>query len=322
MNKKLFALTVSSPDELKANRSILLEHKRNNSTFVALGLEGPQVLVRPFHLTDVPYKDIKNNLKHEAVELLSLPVDDIEFDFQILNKTGNKTFGVFVCLPKKILQEYLSILDKTKLTAIKITASFLAAIDSFFEQRKINNERFFLLGFSKYHTISLAVFNNKQCELLREIPYGDFEEAKLEVIKSLRSASAKSHIKNIDRVYFYGEVAHKDELAQEIARQSNAAAEDAHFINLKKALCSEKNYFNLNLLRYHSFTIKRREQILMAMNIFLFLYLGICILLGAKIQAQGKLIHNLRSSYTARDYDYARNLERQLKLVHYEHTNK
>lgn len=311
MKEKIFALTVSSPEELKANKSVLLEYGKDNSAFVVLGIDGPQLLVRPFYLTNVRYGEIENHLQQEVVDLLSLPAADINFDFQFLSKKDNKTFGIFICLPKKALQEYISILDNTKLTALKVTASSLAAIDSFFEHRKGNHERFCLLGFLKQQRINLTVFNNRECELLREIPYGELQEAAEEIARSLKSLGGST--KAIERIYFYGETSQKEELVKDVARQFGIGAEEVNFIDLKKGLCSSKSYFSLNLLRHYSFALSRRYQILTLINIFLFLCLPVLLFLSFKIYSQEKMIQDFKSSFSRADYEYAKTLEQEVK---------
>ena len=315
MKEKLFALTVSSPEELAGNRSLFREKRKNKCLFVALAISGSQVLVRTFDLPKAPFPDIINNLKFDAVELLSLPVDEIELDFQVLSSTKEKVSGVFACLPKKLLADYLSILDKEKITPVKITAYILAHIDAFLLSHTTNNKRFCLLDFSKRDIIHLAVFNQKQCELLREIPYENLEEARLEVIQSLRSACGKSHAKQFDHIYFSGDLAQSEQLASEIGRDFSSATEHIPFIDIKTALCHESNFFDLNLLSKYSFFLSGRKKILKITNILLWLCFFICLLLTWEIQKTEKLINILKSSYSASDYDYARNLKNQLRSL-------
>ena len=211
------------------------------------------------------------------------------------------------------MANYLSILDKEKITPVKITAHILATFDAFFLSRTTNNERFCLLDFSKQEIVHLAVFNQKKCELLREIPYESLEEAKLEIIQSLRSACGKSYAKQFDHIYFSGDLAQSGELASEVGRDFNSAIEHVPLIDIKTALCHEDSFFGLNLLKNYSFFLSGRKKILQLTKFLFVLCVLICLFFNWKIHQTERAIRTLKSSYSAADYDYAKNLKGQLK---------
>ena len=317
MKENILPLEASSPEELNAKINVLSKNaKAMAARFVALAVSGPQILVRPFDLANVPLKEVKNRLKFDAVELLSLPAEEIEFDFQILNSTPDKISGVFACSPKKLLRSYLLVLDKARLIPLKATTHILATLDALFQKHKeASNQRLCLLDFSQPNVIKLAVFHHLQCELLREISYETRGEAEMEVMQSLRSACARSSVKQLDHVYFCGEVAGKEELIAQVERDFNIKIEHEPFLDSKTVLCSENNFFSLNVMRNYSLSLSERKQILMVINVILLLCLLGFIGLTLKVKQAEKFISDLKSSYTAADLDYARRLERQLKFL-------
>ena len=315
MKKTLLALQASSPEELNACLPNILKNNKSRLRYITLSITGPRVLVRSFDFENLAIKEIKNRLKFEAVELLSLPVEEIEFDFQILNSTREKTSGVFICLPKNLLKSYIHVLDKANLIPIKITAHILAMMDAFFQKHKTNNGRFCLLDFSESNKIKLAVFNNRQYELLREISYENLDEAKVEVMQSLRSACAKSHVKQLDYVYFSGDLTGKEELMTQVEGDFNTKIEREPSLDIGTALCCRNNFFSLNLIRNYFFSLPERKQILAVMDLILFLCLLGCIDLTYKVKQTEILISDLSSSYTPVDLEYAKQLKKQLKSL-------
>ena len=86
-------------------------------------------------------------------------------------------------------------------------------------------------------------------EFLREISFESPEEAKQEVIQSLRSVCAKSQFKTIHHVYYAGTFEALDNLLGEISRQFNTKVEKKELPDVRLALQSDNNFFHLNLLK-------------------------------------------------------------------------
>ena len=167
----LLSLEAGSAQELDDALTTMTRNGLNGSAYASLSLRDPGVLVRPFKIDDCADAELREKLLFEAVELLSLPTEDIELEFQVLKTDGNNYSGIFMCMPRILLKEYLSVLNKKKLYPFKITSSTLADIDNFFQERQASGERFCLFDFSRKNSIKLVSYQDQQCDLLREVPY-------------------------------------------------------------------------------------------------------------------------------------------------------
>jgi len=210
--EKSLILTTSSPEDLSKKISTTKGLEQYN--FVSIAIRGNDVHVCPFRLPKIPLKELTQKLEFEAVELLNLPLEEIEIDFQILDSSDETIKGIFICTSRKLLNEYMHVLKATKLAPIKITSHLIASIDAFLVKHSHNVQRYCFLEFSQDQKINLAVFNNCQCELLREITYENLDEAKQEIIQTLRSACANSKAKKYDHIYLTGALEHKEEIVR------------------------------------------------------------------------------------------------------------
>jgi len=310
--EKLHTVQVSSLDEL---REALPDVHKNNGVathFVSLAVNTSEISVCPFQLDGVNKKEIKNRLIGEAVETLSLPADTIELDYQVFDSSQEQIRGVYVCFPKKLLKDYLSIVDQSGYVPVKIVPSILAGIDSFLDQYKEEQGRFCLFDFSESNMIYFAVFSNGQCDFLREIPYENDDEVEHEVIQSLRCACAISSIKKFDRIYFSGGVSNKDRLFKRVKDLFCENVTHGYFTNVEASLRRADNVFALNLIDKKSFSFKERKVI----KYVIYGCLGICLLtvlvLAANIFTAREKIKRLESKNTTSDYNYALDLQRRL----------
>src|SRR5262245_53645708 len=118
MNATVFQATVSSPQELRDLLSAETKKGGFNFQFITLSLTDPQVYVYPFQMPQAPRKELLEHLIDEAVELSSLHINDIELDFQVFSEKEGALDGVFTCIPKKVLEDYIAICDQAKLVPI------------------------------------------------------------------------------------------------------------------------------------------------------------------------------------------------------------
>lgn len=293
-SESVLLLEVASPEQLRSLIPAVLASAKEPVRFVSLVLSGENVIARPFELEDVPWPQIRPRLLSRAVEVLSLPADDIELDFQLFSSAQNKRCGLFVCMPKKQLREYLRICDAGGLIAVRITTRLLAAVESFVGKQEERPERFGLLDVSREKRIGFAAFDGRQW-LLREIPYEHPEEAKGGVIQSLRSFCAKSSVKECGPIYVAGEAPVKNELTAQLQTQFGAHTSEIPKIELK-APAPDKYFFSLNLAKQYTFTLQRRRQLLMAMNIVLAVCLLLVLVLGARIMMEGNMIKQISNA--------------------------
>lgn len=287
-SESVLLLEVASPEQLRSLVPAVLASAKEPVRFVSLVLSGENVIARPFELEDVPWPQIHTRLLSKAVEIFSLPADDIELDFQLFSSTKNKRTGLFVCMPKKQLREYLRVCDASGLIAVRITPRLLAVIESFAGTQEERPEKFGFLDVSREGRIGFAAFDGRQW-LLREIHYENAEEAKGGVIQSLRSFCAKSSVKECGPIHVAGETPFKNELTAQLQTQFGAHTNEIPQIELK-APAPDKYFFGLNLAKHYTFTLQRRRQLLMAMNVVLVACFLFVLVLGVKILAKGNMI--------------------------------
>jgi len=310
--EQLHTVQISTPEELAS----ALPDIRNNGAvthFVSLAVNNSEISVCPFHLDGVNKKEIKNRLINEAVDLLSLPADAIELDYQVFDSSQEQTRGVYVSYPKKLLQDYLLTVDRSGCILVKIVPSILAGIDSFLDQYKEQQGRLCLFDFSEGNMVYFAVFSNGQCDFLREIPFESDDEVEHEVIQSLRCACSISSIKKFDHIYFSGNVPKKDEIFKRVKKLYCENVTHGYFTNVEASLRRKDNLFALNLINKKTFSLKERKVIQQILLGGLALCLLIAMVLAINIFIKGGKIEQLESKNTASNYNYALDLQRGLK---------
>ena len=316
MKTPILALEASSPEELSAKIKINSRNGKPAGRFAAVAVSGPQILVRPFELDKITnLGEARLKLKLDAIELLGLPAEDIEFDFQILSTSGGKLCGIFTCCPHKLLQSYLSAIDKAKLFPVKVFPSILASFDTYFKLNKVSEERICLLDFTRPNLIYLAVFEQKKCQILREIHYENALEAKNEVIQSLRSATAKSQVKTIGAVYFSGEWEKADELRQQLEKEFNCKTEKKSFVDVPATLVAEKNFFSINLSRGHAFTLAEHKNAILALNVALAVLIILTIFINRQNSMNQSFLNAMKASFTVEQYKQAQDLEKRVAAI-------
>ncbi|MCK5346633.1 MAG: hypothetical protein KAR20_24655 [Candidatus Heimdallarchaeota archaeon] len=315
MEENLITLEASSPDELKEVLTKLSKRNKRDCLYGALAISDPQLLLYPFNFKDVPLTDIKKQVSDEIKEIFSMPISEIEYDFQIFTQEESYISGVCAAIPKKCLYQYLSILDKNKLVPLRIVPYSSAIIDYYFHQHKDPNISFAVIDFSKKYMVSMAVFKNDHCQLLRQIPYERLDDVKSEIINSLKNACVLSGIAQLERIHFAGNLEDKMEIIGETESAFQAKIERDHSIDIVTALSLEDYYFDINFSRRHTFSEFERIQATHIMNLCLALYCLFIVFLGSQIFYKFRSLNNLNESYTLTDYDYAKNLKKELDLL-------
>ncbi len=296
MKDQLIAFATCSPQDLAKEIAETLKESKVKPKYIALAISGQDVLVQPFSIANIPVKEIRNYVQLEAVGLLSLPVDEVAYDFQIFQSKNDTLKGVFACAPKALMKEYLDIVEASELSPLTITPYILASSNSFFLQHSQTKERSCLLDFTPKHYVNLAVFNHLQFELLRKVPFETFEEAKSEIVRSLRSANAKSARKDLDLIHFTGDVEEDNPLIPELGAAFKTKTHFKPFHNVKEALCHNTTFFSVNLLRQLTYSQKDRRLILQGLNLVLLAFFLGCGLLGWQMFEKQKTINDLHQT--------------------------
>lgn len=321
MTDKVFNFGVSSPQELqKQLEGVLGENKKTESGFAEINLYGPGVLVRQFDLTGISPRELKSALKLEATEILSLLPEEIELDYQTFSEQQDGIKGFFVAIPKKALREYLSCFDQAKIMPVKMTADIIAAVGNFLLQHQDEKKNFCLLSFSKVNIINLAVFINGQCKLLREVHYEQPSDAEEEVINSLKYVCGRSFNKQLNKVYFSGELSGREALVARLREKIDVdplSGDSAASADVASAAAGPEVFLQINLLKRYALSLPLRNRILQISNIAIGICLLSCFLLALSIIKKNLLVGDLRSSFSSAEYDYAVGLQQKVKALNY-----
>jgi len=313
MENSIFNLQCASLEELD---KALTAPREEKVSLVALNLYGPQILVRQFDLPLSSSREITNALKLEAAEVFSLLPEEIEIDYQALASLKDKTKGVFIGIPKKLLGVYISYFNKNRITAEKITANIFSRLNYFLHENKIKNGCFCIIDFFKEGIVNLVILDKGECVLLREIYYENLNDAEKEIGYSLKYAVSKSTYKKFDGVYALGDLLNKDNLILNLGKDLNAGIKKYNNIDIRQLNISSPDlFFNLNLIRKYAFSQAARQKILYTTNAVLAICLVFFLVLSIKIIRQDKRIKDLSASYNAKEYKYAVSLQEKLALL-------
>ncbi|MCK5180463.1 MAG: hypothetical protein KAR32_13115 [Candidatus Omnitrophica bacterium] len=312
MEKNLLTLEASSPDELKDILKRLAGKNRLRRSFCALAIGDPQFLLYPFNFKNTLLPDAKKQVCEEIRKIFNVPLSNIEYDFQIFEQEENFFYGVCAAIPKKRLYQYLRILDKNTLTPLRIIPYSSAIIDYYFHQHKDPSVSFVIIDFSRKYIIGIALFKNDHCQLLRQIPYERLHDVVSEIIDSLKNACGSSGIAHLDRIHFAGTLEDKGEIIGDIESAFQAKVARDHSIDIVTALSLQDYYFDINFARCHTLSASERVHVMRVVKLLLALYCLFVILLGSQIFLRFKKLKNLNASYSLTDYDYAKNLKKEL----------
>jgi Tfp pilus assembly PilM family ATPase len=291
-------LEAVSAEEIGKKLASLLEKHKIKTRLAALSISGPEVLLRQFDLSRLPMRELKNSLRLEAVESISYPGEEIELDYQVLSSSKEKINGVFVTLPKKLLEKHLTILHNAGLIPVVVNAGFLAKINSFLYRRQVKEDVFCFLDFSSQDIVSLVLFVHKQCQFLRQIHYEDVNQVVGEITSSLKYYYAKSFYKEVDKIYICSGHNDSTEIKNCLNQELNIEIEICD--SLKDldlmGLVLPNSFFKINLMRNYAVSLASRRRILEVINFSVAVCLILCLILFFQIMRTNLAIKDLRSS--------------------------
>jgi hypothetical protein len=314
--KKLLNIECSSPEELNRIFSDLLTEGKPQSRFVALTIHGPQVLVRQFELPRLSMRELTHALRLEAIELLHIPLEEVELEYQTLGSAEDKLKGVFIAAPKSLIAEFIACCDQAGFIPVEMTASILAAVESFCHQNKTADNSVCLLDFRPVNRINLAVFDGATCVLLREIHYENPDEAEHDVIDSLKYSFTKSTLKQLNEIYVAGDAPGIDTLIQRLQKEFDVTAQRGDFTDIScSGASSSHDLFAINLLKPYAVSFPLRNRIAQVEHIAVALLLLACIVVAITVARQQSALQAMRSSFQIKDYDYAKQLAERIKAL-------
>lgn len=187
-----------------------------------------------------------------------------------------------------------------------------AIIDYYFHLHNDPKAKFAIIDFSKKYTVSLAVFKNNRCQLIRQIPYQLLHDVISEIKDSLKNACMLSGVEQLDRIHFAGTLEDKIDIIRDVESDFHAKTEQDHSIDVVTALSIEDCYFGINLARRYAFSGRERVRAAHVTLLLMVLYGLFVIYLGSEIFFKVRHLNELNASYKLTEYDYARNLKQEL----------
>lgn len=309
IEKRVITLDAQSPEELEASINSLSTQQQDGVRFVNLNLSGSGILVSPFSLPRLSPKHLKRSLNLDAVGILSLEPHEIEVDYQHLDSSKDKISGLYAAIPKKMLLNYLFLLNRNNLIPIKLTANILSRIDCFLHKYNIDSEICCLIDFYKDAVINLSVFNKGRCQFLREIRYENIDDAKQEISHSLKYLSGKSECKEFDKVYALGDLLNRDLFLSNLEEELGKEITICEPIDMNKNSELDNSYFKINLIKRYGLPLGLLKRIVNITNLLVLIFSLVCFVLGATIVKNHVQIKKLSSSFSSLDYNKAKGLQ-------------
>jgi hypothetical protein len=301
---------ISSPEGLKAQLATL-KIVGKDLTYINLIIYGQGLFVHPFSSGKTSVKDIKNLVEQEATKTFSLSKDKLVYDYQVLKNVKDRAEGLWAGIPKDHIRKYFALLDQSKLFPLQIVPYVCASLNAFMMQYKDKMEASCFLDLSKPEYIYFASFNQQNVEIIRQIHYENTEEAKREIIQSLRSAMAKSNIKKFEHIYLVSKDG-EEEIISFIESSMSSRVEKVE-IDVAKGIEGNNRYYQLNAAKDLTFTLPQRRMLLTVGQGVVALLFLLCVISTAKIVWLQNNIGKIKKSYTQKDYDYAVTLKERLK---------
>jgi len=290
---KIVSLISGSTADLAHKLQTLDKKVKSKSRYVSIAISDKRVMTCPFDLPRVSLKKLKDRLALEAVELLSLPADQIVLDYQILESTKEGFKGIYCASPRDLICKYLDVIKQEKFIPVNVTLDMLKRIDSFFSAKTDIKERFCLLVFAKDSNIYLAIFDGLRLELMRKVQYESLDEAKEEITKSLRSACAKSVKKDIDKIYIAGEVLSDESLMTDLKNNFSTECQRIDDVISENKMKRKGNFFKINLIRREVYSIGQRRAISFVLSLILLTGLIGSFFLAGQIKNNQEMIDTL-----------------------------
>jgi len=94
--------------------------------FITVIIPRQKVIMKFLTLPTAEEREIEKMLEFEIKEIIPLPVSEIEFDYQIIEKEENKTHLILVGIKKQDILDYLSFLEKAEVNPSRIEVSSLS----------------------------------------------------------------------------------------------------------------------------------------------------------------------------------------------------
>jgi|YelNatPaOPRAMG01_1025707.scaffolds.fasta_scaffold00302_26 type IV pilus assembly protein PilM len=150
-----------------------LKNWRIKKAKVLLSIPAQNVVVRFINFPYMPEAEVKEALRWELEKYVPFPVEDVYYDFQILDtieRERNKEYRLLlVAAPSETIRLYLDIVNKVGLNPELIDISPFSAIRSVIKERKEVPNEVTLFIFSRYRFVDMVISKDKKPFFFRTI---------------------------------------------------------------------------------------------------------------------------------------------------------
>src|SRR5258708_4419934 len=127
-------LLSDSPEDLYGQLSEMAKKEKLKGRQCYLALVDKDVFIRPYNLKVSENIKFRTQLGIDAMELLSLPIDEIALDYQIFEKDKTLYKGTYVCMNRHQLGKYSYVLSKFGIYPLQAAPYALVAANYFLSQ--------------------------------------------------------------------------------------------------------------------------------------------------------------------------------------------
>ncbi len=153
----------------------VLSEAKSGSRDVVFGLSGPLVITRFISIPSMPDRDIKSALAFEAEKNIPFSAEEINYDYQVLERGADKKLEVLLTAAKKeLLDRYINIARVAGLNLEVLDVDCFALANAFLKNYQFSldpNKTSALINIEERHT-SISILRGEILGFARDIQTG------------------------------------------------------------------------------------------------------------------------------------------------------
>ncbi|HDN97821.1 MAG TPA: hypothetical protein ENG68_01500 [bacterium] len=114
-------------------------------------ISGEDIILHYFEIPDIPEEEIKNAVQLEALQVISTPLGDLEYDYVVFDFKGKKNI-LFVAYPKEKCEVFVNFLSSSGLKPVIMDIDSLAVINCYEYFNKDEKSPIFILNVGHEYT--------------------------------------------------------------------------------------------------------------------------------------------------------------------------
>jgi hypothetical protein len=285
-------LLSDSPDDLYRQLTEMAPKEQLKGRQCYLALVDHEAIIRSFDIKVSQKINFRTQLGIDAMEFLSLPVNDIELDYEILEQDDSQIKGTYICMNRHRLGEYNYTLSKFGIYPLQVIP-YALVVANYFLSQDLGDKQYILVDCFKPSWAVFGVFMKSRCIMVRLIHYESLEELRTEINASVLSACSKSPLKECSGLYVYGNYDKKEELLASYRSKFGDQIFSQEPIDLNKIFFVKNPVYILDLFKNEILSYQDYRKVFFYLNMACLVLLGIAGLMVFSIILQQNLIHQL-----------------------------